>query len=596
MTSICRCCLAYLFDFWISSKLGQAMSVLLASALQHFQPPSPTAKRPRLRYVADVKREKSMESFAREAKGLLEAPFHPDRMLAMSAQLQQEYREKLQSSDISMLPSYQHTLPTGNETGDFLALDVGGSTMRVALVRLAGAKGHEGEASMQVRRIRSFVIDKRIRDLRGQEFFDWMAERIGDMLAEYNHMNGTRDALLQMGLAWSFPIEQTSPRSGRLLPMGKGFRATHGVEGEDLSELVMKSCRARGLNVEMKAIVNDGAATLLSQAYRDPSTRMSLILGTGMNAAVYLPVTALGPGKFGSRPPSWHAAAHHVLVNTELSMFGKHVLPTTRWDDDLNAHHLLPDFQPLEYLVTGRYLGEIFRLILLEAVSVAGLFGGEFPQYLDDPYTLDTRLLADFQLDTSPSLAAARSSFLSAHPLRSGRVPRPDELRFLRDLSKLIADRAAVYLAVALHALWVVRTEAETSSSSSPPSEDGATGNHHQVTIACNGTIVEKYPGFRAACQGFLDRLCHLSSSSTSSSSPTSSPPREGREEDRRDFGAGDGLVGHVDDAAADSDPCGTGGGGGGAQKKERPVTLEMAPESSIFGAAVAVSCLRDTI
>ncbi|KAI7093444.1 hexokinase-1, partial [Hortaea werneckii] len=228
-----------------------------------------------------IKRDKSMESFAREAKGLLEAPFHPDRMLAMSAQLQQEYRDKLQSSDISMLPSYQHTLPTGNETGDFLALDVGGSTMRVALVRLAGAKTQEGEASMQVRRIRSVVIEKRIRDLRGQEFFDWMAERIGDMLAEYNHMNGTRDALLQMGLAWSFPIEQTSSRSGKLLPMGKGFRATHGVEGEDLSELVMKSCRARGLNVEMKAIVNDGAATLLSQAYRDPSTRMSLILGTG---------------------------------------------------------------------------------------------------------------------------------------------------------------------------------------------------------------------------------------------------------------------------------------------------------------------------
>ncbi|KAI7597164.1 hexokinase-1 [Hortaea werneckii] len=584
MTSICRCCLAYLFDFWISSKLGQAMSVLLASALQHFQPPSPTAKRPRLRYVADVKREKSMESFAREAKGLLEAPFHPDRMLAMSAQLQQEYREKLQSSDISMLPSYQHTLPTGNETGDFLALDVGGSTMRVALVRLAGAKGQEGEASMQVRRIRSFVIDKRIRDLRGQDFFDWMAERIGDMLAEYNHMNGTRDALLQMGLAWSFPIEQTSPRSGRLLPMGKGFRATHGVEGEDLSELVMKSCRARGLNVEMKAIVNDGAATLLSQAYRDPTTRMSLILGTGMNAAVYLPITALGSGKFGSRPPSWHAAAHHVLVNTELSMFGKHVLPTTRWDDDLNAHHLLPDFQPLEYLVTGRYLGEIFRLILLEAVSVAGFFGGELPQYLDDAYSLDTRLLADFQLDTSPSLAAARSSFLAAHPLRSGRVPRPDELRFLRDLSQLIADRAAVYLAVALHALWVVRTEAETSSSSS--SSEGP--NHHHVTIACNGTIVEKYPGFRAACQGFLDRLCHLSSSSSLPAS-AASPAREGKQEDRRDLGAREGLVGQNADEA---DPCGAGGGA----KEKRAVTLEMAPESSIFGAAVAVSCLRDTM
>ncbi|KAI7359195.1 hypothetical protein KC336_g22043, partial [Hortaea werneckii] len=162
-------------------------------------------------------------------------------------------------------------------------------------------------------------------------------------------------------------------------------------------------------------------------------------------------------------------------------------------------------------------------------------------------------------------------------------------LKFLRDLSKLIADRAAVYLAVALHALWVVRTEAETACSSSSSSE-AAVGNHHQVTIACNGTIVEKYPGFRAACQGFLDRLCHLSSSSSSSSSslPASSP-RDGRTQDRQDLDTLDGVVGHADDAA-DAEPYGA-----GSVTKRRAVTLEMAPESSIFGAAVAVSCLRDT-
>ncbi|TKA23340.1 hypothetical protein B0A50_07548 [Salinomyces thailandicus] len=504
------------------------MSVLLASATRYITPTRPN-KRRRIRHVAEPKTEKSMEQFAQEAKGLLEAPSQPDRMLAMSARLQSEYREKLQSSDISMLPSYQHTLPTGKERGDFLALDVGGSTFRIALVRL-GAKRKE-EASMQVRRIRSFVIDKRIRDLRGQQFFDWMAERIAEMLAEYNHINGTRDARLKMGLAWSFPIDQTSLKTGRLLAMGKGFFATHGVEGQDLSELIMSSCRTRGLNVEMGAIVNDGAATLLSQAYRDPSTRMSLILGTGMNAAVYLPTTALGPTKLQARPPSWRKAAQHVLVNTELSMFGKHILPTTRWDDELNTTHLLPDFQPLEYLVTGRYLGEIVRLVLIEAVTKAGLFHGELPAHLDQPYTLDTRLLATFQSDTGPDLAKATQTFLTSHPLpRHQSPPLLTDFHFLRDLSRLVADRAAVYLAIALHALWTARTAAEGLE----PNEAS------RVTIACNGTIVEKYPGFRAGCQGHLDALCMASG-------------------------------------------CEAG-----------CVKLEMAPESSIFGAAVAVACLEE--
>lgn len=373
------------------------------------------------------------------------------------------------------------------------------------------------------------MIDKKIRDLKGQAFFDWMADRIGEMLSEYNHMNGTVNARLQMGLAWSFPIEQTCPRSGNLLAMGKGFCATHGVEGQDLSELIMRSCTKKGLNVEMKAIVNDGAATLLSKAYNDPSTRISLILGTGTNAAVFLPVSALGKGKFGKRPESWYTTAKHVLVNTEMSMFGKNILPTTRWDDDLNAHHVLPDFQPLEYLITGRYLGEIARLIVIEAIATAGLFEGLTPERLNEPYALDTRILAAFATDKSTNLVNANAAFMQAHRLPS--PPRLSELKFIREVAELVSTRAAVFLAVALHALWRLRTAAEGI-------EPGEAAN---VTVACNGTIVEKYPDLRAGCQRQLDDLCVRSGA----------------------------LAGAV--------------------------SLEMAPESSLFGAAVAVCCTQDT-
>jgi hexokinase len=144
----------------------------------------------------------------------------------------------------------------------------------------------------------------------------------------------------------------------------------------------------------MEAIINDSTATLLSRAYRDGSTYFALILGTGFNMAVMLPVTALAPAKFGSRPQSWHDHAKHVLVNTELSMFGKGVLPTTRWDDYLNMTHAHPDYQPYEHLIGGRYLGEIVRLILVEAIETAGLFGGQLPAGFEEPYSLEAGTLA----------------------------------------------------------------------------------------------------------------------------------------------------------------------------------------------------------
>jgi hexokinase len=144
----------------------------------------------------------------------------------------------------------------------------------------------------------------------------------------------------------------------------------------------------------LDAIVNDGAATLLTRAYEDDATRFALILGTGTNMAVVLPVSALTKTKFGNRPQSWHDQARHVLVNTEFSTFGKNILPTTRWDDYLNMTHMFPDFQPLEYLVSGRYMGEIVRLVLLEAIQSKGLFNGQCPEHFLEPYAFDTSTMA----------------------------------------------------------------------------------------------------------------------------------------------------------------------------------------------------------
>jgi len=333
-----------------------------------------------------------MDDYLAKIRTFFEDTVSTPNLLALSEHLQAECLERLQSSNISMLPSYHHTLPTGHETGTFLALDMGGSNFRLALVQLNGKS--LGDDSMHVKRTKIFPIDARVRALHGTAFFDWVAERIEEMLDTDGHEADHGSGPLPMGLAWSFPIEQTSARSGFLLQMGKGFCATNGVQGRDLCELIMTPCVRRGLNVQLQSIVNDASATLLAQAYREPSTRISLILGTGTNSAVFLPVSALAREKFGTRPEEWFETADHVIVNTELSMYGKDALPSSPWDDRLNEMHQLPDFQPFEHRVGGRYLGEIVRLILVEAMHVAGLFDGELPTGLEESYALDTGVLA----------------------------------------------------------------------------------------------------------------------------------------------------------------------------------------------------------
>lgn len=183
---------------------------------------------------------------------------------------------------------------------------------------------------------------------------------------------------------------QTSLGSGTLQAMGKGFLADSGLVGKDLADIVNSACAAKGINVQLQAILNDSSACLLSRAYSHPSTRFGLILGTGVNIAAYLPVDTMGLDKFGIRPEGWFDEAKHVIVNTELGMFGTGILPVTRWDAQLLEQHPRPDFQPLEHMVSGMYLGEIVRLVMIEAIESCGLLGGVLPASLETNYTLGT--------------------------------------------------------------------------------------------------------------------------------------------------------------------------------------------------------------
>ncbi len=127
------------------------------------------------------------------------------RLLELSDGLKAQLLESTLDNPQCMLPSYNHQLPSGQERGTFLALDVGGSTFRVALVKLSG-RANVGEESTILRRS-TFKIGSSVKQLKGVLFFDWMAERIEETLSGEIEEHRPSNEPLSMGLAWSFPIE-----------------------------------------------------------------------------------------------------------------------------------------------------------------------------------------------------------------------------------------------------------------------------------------------------------------------------------------------------------------------------------------------------
>ncbi len=140
----------------------------------------------------------------------------PHRKPTDRAKTRHQRKNSLDRHTISMLPSYNHTLPTGHETGNFLSLDVGGSGVRVALVRLLGMD-QEGEGKMEMVKARAFDIDEEVRRLSGTDFFDWLAEAVEKTVSDEEIRRYGGHDILSMGVAWSFPVECVPPSPNRLL-------------------------------------------------------------------------------------------------------------------------------------------------------------------------------------------------------------------------------------------------------------------------------------------------------------------------------------------------------------------------------------------
>lgn len=151
---------------------------------------------------------KRHDAFLGDVKEEFEKEMNRDHLVAFSNGLKGEFEESLLENPCCMLPSYNHQLPTGNERGTYLALDVGGSTFRVALVKLSGKKVADDEC--KILKHKSFKVDGSVKKLKGVSFFDWMAERIEETLSGGSEMQEITASTLSMGLSWSFPIEYVS--------------------------------------------------------------------------------------------------------------------------------------------------------------------------------------------------------------------------------------------------------------------------------------------------------------------------------------------------------------------------------------------------
>ncbi|KAF3385226.1 Hexokinase-1 [Penicillium rolfsii] len=444
------------------------------------------------------------------------APLYLDEavLYRLARRFSEVYRDLALTSDQQFLPTPVTQLPTGRETGRYLAIDVGGSNLRVAFIELLGeveeSDSRPADASersrdtirkaqrQRVKRTleRAWPIQEHLKKDKAEDLFAWIGDCIAEVVAESLTSDATKKdipAELDMGITFSFPIMQESLAEATLMPMGKGFAITsnldlrnillHGYEKhtrrpDDEEEPSSKRRKLFALpKLKIQAITNDTVATLASLAYKVkslPNSRvaMGIIVGTGCNATIPMKLSELHKSKAKS-VNMMDPNAVETIVNTEWTISGaapplQELNITTKWDVELDRACARPGFQPFEYMTGGRYIGELIRLILFDYLTtVGGLSKRALPANLVQDYALTTTYISD-------NVAKARSDQELAKTLNES-LPPPGNSDWrwdartagaFRKIARAVQRRSAGLIAAAVIGLLACCREIELKEDS----------------------------------------------------------------------------------------------------------------------------------
>ncbi|XP_007951171.1 hexokinase-3 [Orycteropus afer afer] len=391
------------------------------------------------------------------------APFQLDqeRLASVQVQMREAMAKGLrgEASSLSMLPSYVRATPDGSERGDFLALDLGGTNFRVLLVRVAAAGV---KITSQV-----YAIPECVAQGSGQQLFD----HIVDCIMDFQQRQGLGGQSLPLGFTFSFPCKQVGLDQGILLNWTKGFNASD-CEGHDVVALLREAIgRRQAVELKVVAIVNDTVGTMMSCGYEDHRCEVGLIVGTGTNACYMeeLQNVAGVPGDSG-----------HMCINMEWGAFGDDGMldvPITCFDASVDRESINPGKQRFEKLISGMYLGEIVRHILLHLNSLGVLFRGQQTQCLQTRDIFKTKFLSEIESD-SLALRQVRAILEDLGlPLTS------DDALVVREVCQAVSRRAAQLCGVGVAA--VVEKIRENRSL-----------EELTVTVGVDGTLYKLHPHF----------------------------------------------------------------------------------------------------
>ncbi|KAI9364559.1 hypothetical protein BD770DRAFT_406592 [Pilaira anomala] len=381
--------------------------------------------------------------------------------------LRQEMEKGLKSdkTDMNMLPSFIFRHPTGQETGEYLGLELSGSNIRVYLVNLHG----QGRITT---RQQKYVISDHLKKGSIHHMIDFLVECVDSFLSFVGKYDIKTP--LALGFVLSFPLRQTAINKAVVIKWTKDFEIT-GADHKNIGELLQIGFRRRHLNVNVEAVINGAVGCLLAHSYRSLDTLMACTISTGTNAAYWEKVDKVEKIQF-KLPANQDG---YTTINTEWGAFSDRnlgLLPRTFYDNRVNRQSINPGVHVFEKMVSGLYLGEIVRIILVDFLDRRLIFDGQYTNELNTPYRFEASYISAIGADDTPDLEATQHVLESIMNIPTTTL---SDREITRTICELVSQRAARLVAAAMSAII-----------------DTTNALEQGLTISMEGSVYEHFPHF----------------------------------------------------------------------------------------------------
>ncbi|KAI0432081.1 major facilitator superfamily domain-containing protein [Xylaria sp. FL1042] len=455
-------------------------------------------------------------------------PMHVDVTKAhvLAHELYQTFRHLAAESLTQFLPtpiSESILRPTGGrERGR------GGTNLRVGFIELLGSESaptsngvvangihSDHRMSSNLRRVleKSWPIQETLKNENPDSLFAWIGTCIAQVVREgVDAFNLERNSELPMGVTFSFPIAQESLSDAIIMAMGKGFAISSKLDLGTLLVNGYEKSRPSDLpRIKVTAILNDAVATLVSFIYQfqedcSHKAAMGLICGTGTNATIPLRQSTLNHEKLPKKitvKAEDQVGDVKVAVNTEWSINGsarslRKLGLISKWDTQLDAEGEVPGFQPFEYMTSGRYLGELARLMFLDYIkSHLGLSEENLPNHHYQP-PHPPALLRRLEVEFPPTTSQLPVEWTEESAMA------------LYHIAKTIEVRAAALVAAAIIGLLACADDIPLSKSLDDETNRQLTNgsaDKMNLVVGYTGGCIVHFQNYLADCQSFLDSI-----------------------------------------------------------------------------------------